>query len=225
MCEGENMKDALKEFFSKLPENPVSLLILLGAILVVIGAAGGITYKSILPFTAPWAQFAVGGLGFVLAMLGVLFVWGGSRSAKPYGIVITHPRPGEHVRRVNVSGNIRKLPPEEYKLWVLRVYDDGRIAPLREVTIDKNDQTWVAPNCDVGGRPDQRRFLAAALIGKCGQTFFKYYFEAATHHNKWMDDLDVPRDTEGRYLPAISTPPPDIIECHRVEVVRDQSPI
>jgi hypothetical protein len=214
------MKDALKEFASKIAENPIALLILLGTVLVVLAAAGGVTYKDVLPITDKWARLSLGASGIALAALGIILAGMVSGPAKPYGISILTPNIGDEFVTTTVRGSIRKAIPPGHVMWVLRFYPDGQFVPLHTASIDIARQTWVAHQCAVGGTKGDVRYFVAALVGPNGQALLDYFFVAHERHNIWMDQLNVPYDAPNRFLPPISKPVEDIIECDRVSVRR-----
>jgi hypothetical protein len=66
------MWKAVAEAFQKLLESPQSLLILVGTVLVALGAAGGVTFNNWFPITQQWAQIFLSIVGLLLALFGVL---------------------------------------------------------------------------------------------------------------------------------------------------------
>jgi hypothetical protein len=170
----------------------------------ILGAAGGVTFKGWFPITEQWAQIFLSAVGLLLALAGLLFGIVQPRSATPYGISITSPTKGSQVSRPNVTGTIRKNPPKHFALWILRIYPDGRYIPLRLVDLPKGATTWEAFDCDVGGDPGEPRRLGAYLVGPSAKIMFDYVREAVQRHNRWMDELKVPKDAKERYLPAIA---------------------
>jgi CheY-like chemotaxis protein len=78
----------IKEFseaIAKLFENPVSLLIVLGGLLVAVAAAGGITYNNFFPIPHPGQQVLLGAFGFALALAGVVLAQRQARRTPPLG--------------------------------------------------------------------------------------------------------------------------------------------
>jgi hypothetical protein len=53
---------------------------------------------------------------------------------------------------------------------------------------------------------------------------FAYFEDAAERHNRWMDELKVPKDAKDRYLPAFGAFTDDMIRCDTVDVIRSQQP-
>jgi hypothetical protein len=194
------MWKAVSAALQKLFESPQSLLILVGAALVGLGAAGGVTFNNWFPITQQWAQIFLSIVGLLLALLGVLLGVVKPPSATPYGISITSPTKGAHVHRTNVTGTIRKHPPKGYALWILRIYPDGSYVPLRWVDPPTGEGSWQALDCDIAGQPGDHRRLGAYLVGPSSQIMFDYFQDAAERHNRWMDQLNVPKDAKDRYL-------------------------
>jgi hypothetical protein len=123
-----------------------------------------------------------------------------------------------------VIGTIRKHPPKGYALWILRIFPDGAYVPLRWVDLPTGEGTWQALDCDIGGQPGEHRRLGAYLVGPSSQIMFAYFEDAAERHNRWMDELKVPKDAKDRYLPAFGAFTDDMIRCDTVDVIRSQQP-
>lgn len=212
------MSKAIPEALQKLFESPQSLLIVAGIILVVLGAAGGVTYNNWFPIPQQWAQIFVSFVGLLLALFGVLLVLVQPRSATPYGISITSPTNGAEVDRTKVSGTIRKHPPKGYVLWILRIYPTGEYIPLRKVDLHKGQTTWDALDCDVGPSSGESRRFGAYLLGPSSQVMFGYWRDATDRHNRLVDELNVPKERRDRWLPAFREFAEDMIRCDTVDV-------
>lgn len=216
------MWKAISEAVQKLFESTELLLIVLGILVVIFGAAGGVTYNNWFPISQQWAQIFVSIVGLLFALCGVLFVLVKPRSARPYGISITSPTRGAQIKRTNVTGTIRKLPPKEYKLWILRIYPTDEYQPLRKISLNKGQKDWEARDCDIGGKPGESRRLGACLIGPTSQILFEYFLFATDRHNRMMDELNVPQDKKDRWLPPLKEFGEDMIMCDAVDVIRSQ---
>jgi hypothetical protein len=222
------MLKLIREGLAKLFENPESLVILLGGVLVALGAAGGVTYNNFFPITQLWQQVLISVIGLLFALAGVILVQQKPRSPRPYGISITHPGKNESVRITTVKGVIRKRPPVGHALWLLRMYSDGKYVPLQEVDLPNGENEWEVKDCSMGtGAPGTSRTLGAFLVGPSGQVLLKYWSEASRRHRSLVAAVDehnslaesrIPIDTNQRYLPFIWEQTPDMIECHRVDV-------
>jgi hypothetical protein len=51
---------------------------------------------------------------------------------------------------------------------------------------------------------------------------FDYFWDATERHNRWMDELKVPKDAKDRYLPAFNAFTEDMIRCDTVDVICSQ---
>jgi hypothetical protein len=212
------MKDALKEFASKLAESPIGLLIAFGAAMILLAAASGVSYDKYQLVIDPLGRLALGAAGIAFTLLGTIFVWQSPRSVKPYGISILTPSAGDDVEITTVRGTIRKAIPASHQLWVLRFYPDGEFVPLHEANIDLTNQTWAAYQCAAGGSKGDVRFFVAALVGPDGQAMLDYFLQASDRHNAWMNQLNVPYEAPNRFLPKIAKKSRDVVECDRVQI-------
>jgi len=213
---------------ARLPELFHIFLAFLGVAIVVDAASGGFTYKDLtLPVTDPTSRIALAAFGVLVLGLGLYLRKSGQSTeqslpnAKDYGIKITSPPPNERLDKVDVKGEITKSLPGGFTLWVFRVYDDKRFYPLRECVIDEKATTWEAPNCDVGGKKGDKRFLSVNIVGRDGLALISYVREAAERFRPIRDELaaksgraDVP------YLPAPLARTRDIVQCDSVKVER-----
>jgi hypothetical protein len=209
------------ELFQKLLESPVSLIIVGGLAVIILGLAGGIQYNNWLPIASGLPQISTVVIGILIFISGVVLTVIKPTSPRPYGITITSPARNEPVNVTRVEGKIRKHPPARYELWLLRMYSNGDFLPLRNVILSSGQEEWSVPDFNVGGRSGEHRIITAALVGPAGQVLFSYFSSAARRHNTWMDRLKVDGDERDRYLPNLERQmmaKVDIIECDRVDV-------
>jgi hypothetical protein len=208
---------AITEFANKLADKPAIFLMLAGVIFIGLGLAGGVTYHGWFPIAE---NNSYGAIAIGIALL----IWGGviaNRKPVPpikgyeYGVKIINPSEREQVDIVSVKGTIEKMPPEGYKLMVLRIYPNARygIHPLKEVTFTGN-KAWHADDCDVGGKTNDPRTIGAYLVGPSGQALFRYYSEAANQHYELRHAKDF------KFLPLIYERTPDMVKCAEVGVRR-----
>ena len=217
--------DIKKTIAEKILDSFPTLLAVAGVGLVVLGIAGGISYGSWLPIPDAVGRLAAGIVGCVVFGIGVLLYFS-AQSKKPlriepskYGIKITLPRDGEEVVVVDVRGVLKQALPEGYAIRLFRIYPGSeRMTPIGRATIDLAAGTWVADHCNAGGKPGDKRSLAAFIVGPSGSALIEYHNDAARAHRKTMDQLREATGKEGEYLPAIPTIQPDMIECHRVPI-------
>jgi hypothetical protein len=220
MDQGPQMdKGVVKVAIERVFESVGVLLIVLGAAMFVLGAAGGINYNNWLPVDTA-GRIALVGSGIPTLVVGVILALRSNDPRAPLGIKITFPVKGQSVGKIDVQGTIAKKLPKDQELWIIRMYPQGDFIPLRRVNLKPGDKDWIAKDCDVGGKSGEDRTLCAFLVGPSAKEYFKYFREAASRHNAWMDKLQVPKDEPDRYLPNIKEPTGDMIECHRVDVKR-----
>lgn len=143
------------DFMSGLLERTPLVLILLGTVVVVIGLAGGVTYKSWLDIKELWARLGTCLLGVMLLIVGVLRsggTWQSDLDKERYGITIEYPQPGADVSEVDVQGNIKRRLPVGYTLRVFRIFlDSSSFVPVGIAQIDYRRGTWIARGCNIGG--------------------------------------------------------------------------
>jgi len=202
------------------------LLIVFGVALIVLGLAGGITYHNLLQLSGPTAQIGSVALGIILVLLGLFRREPPSDGpsligdCKEYGIEIDHPRPGARVDITEVRGTIAKPLPEGYELRILRIYPKtNNFVPIGSPRPDGKEGRWIAEQCNIGGTSGDDRGIAVCIVGRAGAILLDYFDEASRVHNKLLNAKTAPGE-EKIYLPLLSKRPPDMIECHRVNVQR-----
>jgi len=216
-------EDTKTEIASKLLDSVPTLVVILGAILLILGLAGGVTYNDWLPLSERYARILAGLVGVVLIGIGI---YQSSRSStnipKPrkYGIKITSPAEGDHVDQLTVRGLIKKELPTGYVLKVLRFYPNNGYVPLVDAVVSIDKGTWEASGCSTGGNPGDTRYFTAHLVGPGGIELLSYYRTASNKHNAMRDRLMKLTKTNEEYLPLITGQTPDMVECARVRVYR-----
>jgi hypothetical protein len=186
----ETIKDTLAQLFYRVGV----LLILLGVILFILGAAGGVGYNAVLAIKDPLAQYALEIVGSILLAIGI-FVSVRIPASEPdgakIGVKIISPRENERVGVVNVIGEIEKKVPNGYTLMLLRVYPDAghAVYPWAEVRLNPDNKRWTVVDCDIGGRKGDRRILAVYLVGESGKALIRYFREASRVHNATNEKL------------------------------------
>jgi hypothetical protein len=209
------MWEAIVKGFERILERPAILLLILGFVLFVLGAANGIKYNGwlVLDDTKGWISLIFGAL--LMLFGGALGVEDMSHhiSARSYKIKITSPTPNQTVTRADVTGTVKRLPPGGYKLMILRIYDNQKIVPLKEVRFERDGKRWSADDCDLGGTPGKRRTIGAYLVGKSGQALIQYYEEATEFHKGKKEDPN-------EFLPMIIARTEDMIKGDEVTVIK-----
>ena len=204
----------------KLFEQPAILVLVLGAGFFLLGAAGGVQYSGWLPIQDDQGRYATVGGGTVLLLVGLLLTLGQRKNklpaAKSFAAKITEPEKGLSPDKVKVRGDINRLPPDGYKLMLLRFYADSKFTPLRvEVKFRQEGSKYefYANDCVVGGKHGERRTIAAYLVGKSGQALFQYHEEAVKFYMAQQTD-------QNKFMPAITLPTEDMVNLAEVELIK-----
>lgn len=172
------------DFLSKISQNQPLALVVVGVILILIAAFGGVPPAGIQVQGAVW-QAVLAAVGLVISFFGIWSVFGRSEHAATTGprfdpekwaCKITSPRNGEFMpdEKTDVRGTCSPLPSP----YELRIFDkDTGTNYYRhgiQATISSDGQ-WEAQNVDVSARPGEPRAIVAAVVGPCGQAFCNYY--------------------------------------------------
>jgi hypothetical protein len=203
--------ETLLEFLSELIKNQAFLLIILGVLIFVVSAAGGISHWQFVIPQGPW-QYASAVVGLSLAGAGAAMTrWSASSvsiDAKKFGFKISIPVHKDPVAMQDmhyvVSGTYKKRPPENYVPYIVEIeYHDNEIKyrPRKLAVIE--DTGWHAKGVWGGDKPNIERTIVVALVGAGGQAQFKYYDTVGKTYNY---DRRPPIDTLG----------PDIYVCDRI---------
>jgi hypothetical protein len=212
--ESEQAKGTWATAVAIVVKNTPLVLILLGTLLVVVGAVGQIPKLG-----------QIGGprWGYFLAGLGVLMVVSGvgvhlrkhreddpSTIAKKCGLTITLPRPNSTVgQRIRLEGSCKRKPPEG-SLIILEKSPSTSTYWFKKQTpeFDPEGKLWSFSDVYVGGKKDDERIVYLALAGESGRALIDYYFLV-------RDAL--PKPIGVRALPK------DIVRCAQVAVRRAES--
>lgn len=183
------MADDWKEIVSKLIDKVPVLVLLLGVSFVVLGLSKGAKY---VPIVETPARVVSGVFGVCLCVTGLWLLRTQNilPKADAYGIKIQAPAEGDIVHIVDVSGTIKKTRlPTDYTLEVFRLYSADAFIPVGRAYIDKENKTWKASQCDVGGTPKQKREIAAFLVGPAGTALIEYQKMVTKAHRIALDQL------------------------------------
>jgi hypothetical protein len=102
---------------------------------------------------------------------------------------------------------------------VFRDYNDKRFYPLRECTI--NGETWLARDCDVGGKQGESLFFSVNAVGPDGLVLISYAIEAVQRFRPLREELvAVTGNKSVPYLPTLAKRTRDIVSCDSVKVER-----
>jgi hypothetical protein len=200
-----------ESIINKVLENTPLVIMVIGLVLVVIGAAGGLAKADLRIDSSPW-RIALAIMGTIVFIVGGLFLWrekSGATSAKDlskdYGIKITYPQDAAEVgQEVEVLGTYETRPPDN----LIRVLEHSPTSqhywPKRYATFNSKQKTWSATT-RVGGNPNDKRVIVVASIGEGGRALFDYYEKVGKETKQWI---------------GIRTFPSDVKECDRIIVKR-----
>jgi hypothetical protein len=220
------MWEAIQKAVQQLLDDPKSLLIVLGVLVFLLGVSGRVPYVPISGHGQTIAQV----FGAVLVLFGFFLVFGTHRS-KPYGVEIRYPTGIGTVKQFeDVIVDVKKRLPEEHQLWIVRIYQDDRYYPIKQVKVSREIETYTEKGVEIGGNPGESRDLGAFLFGPAGQALIAYQREAAERHNTWVnncagkcDTMKPVQDERNRYLPAFRNDTIKLLKtipCHTVSLQR-----
>jgi hypothetical protein len=202
----------MEKLLNSLVKNTPLAVVVIGVLLVVIGAAGGLPQLS-LKVAEPGWRFASGAAGTLVAGFGgFLILRAPSRSsnlaalAEGYGLKIFSPVNASDVKEyVGVFGTFKNRPPDK-SVWIIeRSLRSGVNSFKRRPLFDETDKRWSAPQCRLGGKTGEKRVLFVAVVGDSGQALADYYFKVGNETGQW---------------PGIETLPLDIVPCDSIQVRR-----
>lgn len=176
-----------KTTIAKLIDRAPLAVIVIGVLVFIIGAAGG------LPLGNPPLQvtdFAwrvgLGAMGLILVAAGLLLLsredgFLVTRSPKAgasrYGIRIESPREGAHVGEfVDVFGSYAVRPPDNTLRLFTIVPDGGWFWPQAIAQVDAIEKKWHA-KIKLSDAPRYAMFIAAAIVDGPGQALWDYYYK------------------------------------------------
>ncbi|MBM3130523.1 MAG: hypothetical protein FJ009_18080 [Chloroflexi bacterium] len=205
-----------KSIIDKLISNTALALVVIGVVLVVIGAAGGWPNPALQVNELGW-RIVLASFGVVITGTGGLLLWrerisrpsGNVLSREEYGIKIAAPKNGAQINsHFEMVGTYRKKPSNGCNLQVFVVYRENQeYWPARStVTFDTERKTWHA-QVHIGGNPGPRR-IVVAVVGQGGQALWDYYFKVGKETERW---------------PSIHVLTPDTIECDEIATTLTQN--
>ena len=219
-----NMADDWKTALAKgLTESAPSLLIILGIVCLLLGLAGGVTYRQWLPITEAWARILAIVVGVSMVGLGYRAKHTVLPNPEDFGIEITSPNKGNTVDEIfNVTMTLEKSLPEGYALQVVRIYSDNRFAPTggEAEKSERQMRTWTAMGCSLSRKPPT--YIRLYLVGPDARALFSYYREATKVHKQAMEMLRNYK-VEAEYLPAIGSRTNDMIPCSDTIILNRKS--
>jgi hypothetical protein len=214
----------------KLAELFHVILTLVGIAVVILAASKTAKFRGLdLSIQEPVPRTLLAAFGILVIIL-AMYMWriGGGTGVRTlkaktyYDINIVSPSPGGSVGptgKGDVSGTIKKRLPNDYCLWVFRVYDDGRIYPLKQCNLNDEKGTWIAHNCDRGSTFSGRRWFSVNIVGPDGIALISYVRAAGEKFKPIRDELvSISGNNNVAYLPSVTLLPKDTVEAAKVEV-------
>jgi hypothetical protein len=228
---GPAMWETIGKLGQRFVESPPILFLLLGIVVFILGAAGGVTYNQwlVLSLLGGWLTM---GFGVALVIFAAYLVNRKSVSvpkAGDYEIKIITPNRDDPLsvgnvdKIVKVAGTIGRALPEKYSLEIFRIYPgNDTFMPIGRARM-KEGNKWSAEGCDLGGQSGDTRIIGAYVVGPIGKLFLSNYRDCQNTH--WSTLKQFGLEKEGPHLPllnlhAFSVTVPDVAECDSVSVRR-----
>lgn len=229
---------ALKDVFDTYSK----IALVLGVLLVVLGAAGGIAYQSYLPIQNLWARILLMLIGAFI----VVFSFSknetktelSSADIEKLGIKIRSPRANDKIRgKIRVVVEASKAMPEGYELHVLRGYPhENGFVPNAKAQKTTNQLEWIVEEFDIAGVKDDVRRIEAWLVGINGRALLENWqvnhrvLVGANGSLKGIKEkaIGLPESQVNwlpaikvNWLPAIQTKTTDMHRCDSISVTKD----
>jgi hypothetical protein len=209
----------MKNFLKSLMENVWLVIIIVGIIVVLIGAAGGLNVKDLnLQVSDSSWRVAIVVFGCIITALGLcLLSWREMRRDKvfsnmKYGICFKIPDPThkhiEYTDEVQILGGYKLEPPNKSLRLLVVSEDKSKYWPNRIVeNFDEHKKEWSASVSLDTSKPGEEYgvLIVAALVGPAGKALWDYYSKVGNTHGVWE---------------PLHPLPPDTIECAEVPVTK-----
>lgn len=178
---------------AKLIDRAPLAVIVIGVIVFIIGAAGGLPLGNPpLQVTDFFWRIGLGAMGLVLVAAGLLLLsreneffvtLSPKASAARYGIKIESPREGAQVGEwVDVSGSYAVKPPDNTLRLFTIIPDGGSFWPQAIAQLDAGEKKWHA-KVRLSDAPRYAMFIAAAIVDGPGQALWNYYYKLGERTN------------------------------------------
>jgi len=204
-----------------------NLLLVLGAIFIALGAAGGVTYNRWFPIDNESWRTVVVATGVIFIVL--YFVVRRKpitaldpRAVKSLGIKIDHPESNATITgKVDVKGTIARPLPNGYELRILRGYPQGGFVPNAQSLCDHDKKTWLVQQFDIGGAKDESRTIEAWLVGPDGRLLLDTWLAAHEVHRGTISQVEKFAPNERvTWLKPITQGTSDMYRCAWIKVTR-----
>jgi hypothetical protein len=200
------------------------LCIILGAGLIVLGAAKGVQYSNSLPVNDLLGRIILILVGTGLCGFGFLLTFFSlSRTstlgeAKKYGFKITQPKSGTRQPLFNGGFNLEGVyvmaPPIGCSVAIIEIVAQPRtFAFRRKVDLDPLNKSWHARGVWAGTKPNLEKCYAIVIVGPTSKILWNLWEKVGELH-KW----DPPP-------PPIDEWPADILFCEEVRIVTGENRI
>ena len=169
-------------FLNALIKNTKLAIIVIGLLLILMGAGGGFPKLSLTINGIGW-RIALFSMGTVVSGFGALLIWRsanhdveGTSTIKECALKISLPLEGTTVEgHIKVIGTFQKLPPEDW-VWVLeRSLATGLYYFNGKPIFEANKKQWFADYL-VGGESGSERLLQVVAVGSAGRALAEYYY-------------------------------------------------
>lgn len=182
----------------KLFSNSSLVLVLIGVLLIIVGAAGGWANLSIEINDSKWQ--------IVLAIVGVSLIGAGTfiivkdKSVKPksnqLGIRIISPNSGNEVaEETEIYGVFDHLPENTLlKIFTKSLKTNEYWPQPTDVSIDKEKNTW-SGYVHIGENEGKQRQIVITAIGEAGKNACQYYEKVGREIHTWIGFDQLPPGT------------------------------
>jgi hypothetical protein len=194
----------MEKILAPLFKNTPLALAVIGLLLILIGATGGIEKLSLVIESLPW-RIVMAGMGIVVAAFAALLIWRESKAEEPsadarkYGLKITATETvGSDVK---LEGSYRKKPPDGSVVIVERALATGDHYLQAAPYFDEKTSKWSGQYRIGSGE----RVLTIGILGKSAQALRDYYLLVGRQTTVWT---------------GIKVLPPDLTHCDNVSVKR-----
>jgi hypothetical protein len=191
----------MEKILAPLFKNTPLALVVIGLVLIIMGAVGKIERFS-LAIDSPYWRIGLAVMGAIVASFGGLLIWRENSIALPsvlakkFGLQITSPVNGDLVNgRVRLVGRYRSKPPDESVTIIEASAESGNHYFRSRPFFHENTPQWSA-ECDVGGGSGSERIYYVAVMGKSAEALRKYYFHVLDQTKQWPGIKELPVDFE-----------------------------
>ena len=184
-----------KTMFEKLIDRAPLAVIVIGVLVFIIGAAGGLPVGNPPLQVTDWVwRVGLGAMGLVLVIAGLLLLSGESKwisgtgpksPASKYGVKFGSPRDGAQVGEVvEIAGSYEIRPPGDSLRLFSVLPDGGWFRPQAIVQFEADDKKWHG-KVRLSDAPRYAVVIVAAIVDEAGQAMWNYYHKVG-EVSGWM---------------------------------------